>query len=213
MKSLRFLLLLLTVGLFSQLQAQTLKDVFNNADAGLFYYGIDFSKVKIIDDANANANDIIDRQFDGVNDLVVNEPKKYDIKGAFNKNNVDHDLSYVSKKNEKADAKQLLSTTTTDFQRFTEKDIEAAVKGLTVGSQSGVGLLFVAEAISKSKKSMAVWVTLFDIKTKKVLMTDRIEGKLGMAFSFRNYLGTGIADIIKTIEKKKFKEWKAKYGG
>jgi len=213
MKSLRFLLLLLTVGLFSQLQAQTLKDVFNNADASLFYYGIDFSKVKIIDDANANANDIIDRQFDGINDLVVNEPKKYDLKGAFNKNNVDHDLSYISKKNAKTDAKQLLSTTTTDFQRFTEKDIEAAVKGFTVGSQSGVGLLFVAEAVAKSKKSMAIWVALFDIKTKKVLLTERFEAKFGMGFSFRNKWAASIADVIETIEKKKFKEWKAKYGG
>lgn len=60
---------------------------------------------------------------------------------------------------------------------------------------------------------MAIWVTFFDIKSKKVLHTERIEGKLSTAFSFRNYIGTAFKSVIDQIDKKKYKEWKAKYAG
>ena len=208
-----FAALLGTLLLSTGAGAQTIKDVFANEETPLFYYGIDFTKFRLIDDATANAEDIVDRQFDGINDLIVNEPKKYDLAGAFRRSTINHDLSYVSKKNEKADVNALKSTTTDDFARLTEKDIEATVKGMTTGNQKGVGLLFVAEAASKSKKAMAVWVTFFDIKTKKVLHTERIEGKLSMAFPFRNQMGTAIKSVIDQVDKKKYKEWKAKYAG
>ena len=74
-----------------------------------------------------------------------------------------------------------------------------------------MGLLFVVEAMSKSEKAAAVWVTLIDIKSKKVLMTERIESKTSMAFGFRNYWASSIKNLIETIEKKKYKEWKGKY--
>ncbi len=206
-------LLLAVMGLSLWLPAQSLKDVFGNADAPIFYYGIDFTKVKLIDDAAANAEDIVDRQFNGINDVVVNEPKKYDLAGAFRKSSMDHDLSYIRKRNEKTDPRQLHSTTTTDFERLAEKDIDAAVKALGPGNQQGTGLLFVAEAVSKSRKAMAIWVALFDIKTKKVLLAERLEAKMGMGFTFRNQWASCIKSAIEMIDKKKYKEWKAKYAG
>ena len=49
--------------------------------------------------------------------------------------------------------------------------------------------------------------------SRKLLMTERMEGKTGMAFGFRNFWANPIRHIIEDIEKKKFSEWKAKYGG
>ena len=43
--------------------------------------------------------------------------------------------------------------------------------------KKGIGILFVMEAMSKREKAAAIWVTLIDMKTKKVLLTERIEGK------------------------------------
>jgi len=65
--------------------------------------------------------------------------------------------------------------------------------------------------MSKSAKAMAVWVTMFDPKTRKVLMTERMEGKPG-GFGFRNYWSAAIRDVIIDIKKKKYSEWKTKYG-
>lgn len=192
---------------------QSMKDVFASSETPIFYYGIDFTKAKLIDDAAANAMDIRDRQFDGINDVVVNEPKKYDFVGAFHKSNVDHDLSFVHARNSKVNAEEIKSTNTSDFTRLKKTDIETLVKGFDFGTKNkAIGLLFIVEGMSKSAKAASVWVTFVDVKTQKVLHTERIEGKAG-GFGFRNYYAAAIKNVLDQIEKKKYKEWKSQYGG
>lgn len=188
-----------------------LKDIFANKETPLLYYGIDFTNIKVIDDAAINAEDVVSRQFNGINDVVVNEPKKYTIADAFRKSQVDHDLSFVSERNKTVDPKKLNSTTASDFERLTQKDIEATVAKLKTGNNTGVGLILVAEALNKGKKAMAVWVTFIDSKTKKVLYTERMEAKMSTAFSLRNQWASCIKNLIDDIDKKKFKEWKKKF--
>jgi hypothetical protein len=206
-----FIALFIFSGIKNTVFAQTAKDVFTNSETQILYLGIDFTKAKLIDDANANAIDIRDRQYAGINDLIVTESKKYDLKDAFHKSYVDHDLGPVAKRNEKINAEDIKSTNTSDFHRLQESDIQSLVSGFDFGDKKGVGLLFVMEAMNKSGKSAAIWVTLVDMKAKKVLMTERLEGKTGMSFGFRDYWATPVKEIIKDIEKKKYNEWKLKY--
>ncbi|HVM88387.1 MAG TPA: hypothetical protein VMT76_09370 [Puia sp.] len=190
--------------------AQTLKDVFTNSASQVLYLGIDFTKFKVIDEPTANATDIRERQYAGINDLIINEAKKYDLKSAFQRNEMDHDISFVAERNSKANIADIVSTNTADYHRLKDSDIESLVKGFSFGGKKGIGLLFVAEAMSKSEKSIAVWVTLIDMGSRKILMTERLEGKLA-GFGFRNYVGGGIKSVIDQIEKKKYKEWKGKF--
>ncbi|MBC7887771.1 MAG: hypothetical protein H7Z13_07760 [Ferruginibacter sp.] len=193
-----------------QLAAQSLKDVFNSSETGVFYLGVDFTLARLID-ATETASDIRDRSFPAINDLIVNEPKKYDLAGAFHKSNIDHDLAPVAKRNAKINAEAIKSTSSTDYDRLKEEDISKLVKGFDFGGKKGVGLLFVVDGMSKAKKGAGIWVTLIDMGAKKVLMTERLEGK-AMGFGFRNYWAGSIKDVIEDIDKKKYKEWKAKYG-
>lgn len=213
MKRMMMLVLLAALTGFAVNAQASLKDVFANKETPLFYYGIDFTHIKVIDDAAINAEDVVSRQFNGINDVVVNEPKKYTIAEAFRKTKVDHDLAFVSDRNKTVDPKQLNSTTASDFERLTQKDIEATVAKLKTGNNTGVGLVLVAEALSKGKKAMAVWVTFIDSKTKKVLYTERMEAKMSTAFSLRNQWASCIKNLIDDIDKKKFKEWKKKFAG
>lgn len=208
MKSqLLLLLMALTFGL--TVKAQTLSEVLNNTEKPIFYYGIDFTKARLMGDPNANPRDIVERQFAGINALIINEYKKYDVAKAFRRTELANDLSYTDKRNEKADPDQLLSTNSDDFTRLGEKDIQTLISGFNGGSKTGTGLVFVVEGMSKTKKALSLWVTLFDIKSKKVLMTKRMEGALGSGFSFRNYWATGFKKIIDQIEKSEYKKWKS----
>jgi hypothetical protein len=191
--------------------SQTLKEFFGSSETPAMYLGIDFTKARLIDDATANQMDIRDRLFASINDLVVNEVKKFDLNKVFHKTNVDHDLGLVAKRNLKVDAEQIKSTNTSDFRRLKEEDITALVKGFDFADKKGVGILFVMEAMSKSAKAAAIWVTFVDIKSKKVLLTERIESKTGMAIGFRNYWASAIKNLLDTIEDKKYSEWKSKY--
>src|SRR5580698_1195570 len=104
-----FVAILLFCGTTQPLFAQTLKDVFSNSETQVLYLGIDFTKAKLIDDATANVSDIRERQYAGINELVINEAKKYDLKGAFHKSSIDHDLGMVTKRNEKINTEEILS--------------------------------------------------------------------------------------------------------
>jgi len=190
--------------------SQTLKDFFNG-DATALYLGIDFTKAKLIDDPKSDASDIVDRQFEGINQLIITESKKFDLNAAFHKPNIDHDLGAVTKRNEKVDANQLMSTNTGDFHRLKEDDVSNIAKGFDYGDKKGIGILFVMEAMSKSGKAAAIWVTFIDMKAKKVLLTERMEEKIGMAIGFRNLWASAIKKLLDEIEGDKVKEWKKKY--
>ena len=83
------------------LPAQTLKDVFTSSETSIFYLGIDYTLARLIDDASASPIEVRDLYFPAINDVVVNEPKKYDLQKAFNKTNIEHDLGLVAKRNNK----------------------------------------------------------------------------------------------------------------
>lgn len=191
--------------------SQNLKDVFTNSESPIFYLGIDFSKARLLD--SGNPDDIRNHLYGSINELIINEPKKYDLKEAFHKSNIDHDLGPVSAKNEKANINEIISTNSADFNRFKENDIASMVKALDLSGKKGIGLLFVMEAMRKSDKKgdAAIWVTLIDMGTKKVLMTERIESKASTAIGFRNYWASAIRNLIDIIHKKKYDEWKSKY--
>ena len=57
--------------------AQTAKDVFTNSETQILYLGIDFTKVKVIDELTVSEFDLRDKYFPGINDVVVNTPKKF----------------------------------------------------------------------------------------------------------------------------------------
>jgi len=207
-----FLMSFIFIGVLTQpVFSQTLKEVFSSSETPLLYLGIDFTKARLIDDAVANEIDVRDRQFAGINDVIISEPKKYDLNSAFHKSNVDHDLGPVGKRNLKADAGQIKSTNTSDFHRLKEEDIVSLVKGFEFPDKKGVGVLFVMEAMNKSGKAAAIWVTFIDTKAKKVLLTERIESSTKGGFSFRNLWASSIKNLLDTIEDKKYKEWKNKY--
>jgi len=211
LKASLFLSFMLFVVLAQPAFSQTLKDFFNSDATTALYLGIDFTKARLIDDPKSEATEIRDRQFDGINQLVVTETKKFDLNAAFHKSNIDHDLGSVNKRNEKADAAQLMSTNTSDFHRLKEEDINSLVKGFDFGDKKGIGILFVMEAMSKSGKAAAIWVTFVDMKARKVLLTERMEEKIGMAIGFRNTWASAIKKLLDEIEGDKYKEWKKKF--
>jgi hypothetical protein len=194
------------------LQAQTLKDFFSSGSAPTMYLGIDFTRNKVIDDPSESGSEIVERYYESINSLILTESKKYDIKGAFHQSNMDHDLGLVNARNEKINSQDVKSSLSSDSHRLTADSISRVVSGYDFGTKTGIGILFVSEAFDKTDKFAALWVTLVDMKTKKVLLTQRVEGKTGAGFGFRNFWAAAIHNVLETVEKSKYKEWKSQYG-
>jgi len=198
-------------GNFKNVSAQTLKEFFATSEVSLTYLGIDFTKAKLINYPNPDPMDIRNRLYNSINDVVINEPKKYDIAGAFHKSTVTSDLSAVKERNAKINAEDIVSTNTADFSRLKDADITSAVKALNFSAKKGIGLLFVMEAMRKDDKKgdAAVWAVLLDLSSKKVLISERLEVKAN-GFGFRNYWASTIKEALDEISDKKYKEWKKK---
>lgn len=195
--------------------SQTIKDFFNDKGVSLTYLGIDYYYNRLINDPGGNTSDIKSRLYASMNDVVVNEMEKnYKIADAFSRSSsVTADISAVTARNEKVDAKDIASSNEGDFSRLTEADIASEIKALSLKDKSGIGLVFVMEGMKKVEKKSygSVWVVLIDMKTKKVLMAERMEQEPA-GFGFRNYWVSIIKKSLVEIDKKKYKSWKDKYG-
>ncbi len=194
--------------------SQTIKDFFNNNSTPLTYLGIDYTKNKLINDPGGNATDIKGRLYNSMNDVVVNEMgKNYKIAEAFDRGaGINSEINAVTERNEKINASDIMSSNAADFNRLSETDIAGCVKALGLKGKEGIGLVFIMEGMKKEEKKSygAVWVTLLDMKSKKVLMTERMEQEAA-GFGFRNFWVSIIKRSIIEIDKKKYKAWKDKY--
>ena len=195
--------------------SQTLKDFFSNPSTQLTYLGIDYTKNLLIKNPSINTSDIKGRLYNNMNQLVLDEQgsKNYDIGSAFNrKNTINIDISAVTLNNEKIDSLNIVSTRKSDFKRLKEADIKNCVEALHLENKEGIGLVFIMEGMKKvnGKGYGSVWITLIDMKTKTVLMTERMERE-AEGFGFRNYWVSVIRKTIIEIDWSKYKEWKRKY--
>lgn len=206
----------LLFGSNTQLFSQTIKDFFADKGTELTYLGIDYYQNRLINNAGISASEMKSRYYTGMNEVVVNEMEKnYKIGEAFSRDgSVSVDIAAVTARNEKADVKDIESSKEGDFNRLTEADIASEVKALNLGDKSGIGLVFIMEGMRKDEKKGygSVWATLIDMKTKSVLITERMEQEAA-GFSIRNYWVSVIKKSIVEIDKKAYKSWKKKYGG
>lgn len=186
--------------------AQTIQDVFK-AETNLTWLGIDFSGVKILGHTDIEVEDFANRQFAGINELVLNEPKKFDLPKAFHKATVTTDLSIVKAKNKGLDPDKIKSANDADRTRFTNATIEKMVKGYDFGGKKGVGVVILMESMSKTAERSSMYITFINMSNGKVIHTERIEEKVG-GFGLRNYYAKSIYEMLKDIEKSKYKDWK-----
>ena len=205
-----FAIMLMTGFLFSSsLIAQSAKEIFNSPETPITYLGIDFTQARLIGDAAAVAPDLKDRHFPGINQVVVNEPKKYDLAKAFKRESIATDITVTESVNATIEADKIKSSNKADESRLNATDIQKVVNNYKLDGKKGVGLVFIMEGLSKTAEKGSMYVTFIDMATKKVLFTERMTGKAG-GFGYKNYWVKPVYEVLKDIEKSKYKEWKTK---
>lgn len=200
------LFMILLVSPFA-LRAQTLKEFFNSSEVPLVYLGVDFTHARVLNDVTANAMDIRDRQYAGINQVILNEPKKYDFQKAFNKTNVTNDINQAVEKSKKVDAEKIVQSGA-DELHLKPADISAIVKTYNFSGKKGIGVMFIMETMNKTSAQASLYVALIELPSGKVLLTERFTEKAG-GIGFRNYWTKTIWGALDDIKKEKYKEWKA----
>jgi hypothetical protein len=193
-KTLSFLFLYLVSAI--QLFSQSRDEVYNKTE--MVWYGLDFTKAKMIgSEGFENPLEVKNKYFGGWNYLVLNEPEKFDLKKAFGKQEITKDLTVVEKKNAAVNATDLVINKDYSFEK---SEVSKIIKSYKTDQKKGLGLVFIVESFNKFQEKGTVYVTFFDIATKKVLLTEKVSGK-AFGFGIRNHWGGAINNIIKQSEK------------
>ncbi len=202
-----FCLLLILWGAFSSnpMAAQSKADVFATTTP-ITWLGVDFSDMRFLGLLDVEASQL-DDYAKSINSVIVQEPKKYDFTTTFDKQSVTPDLKYIEKLNAAMNTDKVVSSDAKDFDRYSKETISATVKSYNL-KESGIGLVFIVEALSKTDEKSAIWVTFVDMKSGTVLLTERVIGKPA-GFGFRNYWAGSIYSCLKQIKSKLYKEWKS----
>jgi hypothetical protein len=177
------------------LQAQNRERI--EAAPSFTWYGLDFTQARMVG-SDADFSDrakIVSSFFDQWNQLILNEPEKYNLEATFNKR-ITNDIATASQRNAGVDYLKLLADKPNTVSREEISNVVKNYKG-----DEGIGLLFVIENFDKPAVKVRFWVVLFDVKTHEVLMAKQTENKLGGGIGFRNYWASGIYAGFKNIKK------------
>jgi len=181
--------------------AQKLKNFLENKDSSFLWLGVDFTQAKLIGDAAAKTHDIVDHEFTALNQVIVNEQKKYDVPGAFHREKYNTSITLVNKRNEAINGENMKSDESADFERLKPEDITKVVKSYDFTGKHGIGVMIVMEGMSKTSKSASMWVTVIDLDRKNVLMTERYIGKgQKWSFAWRNYWLATIKSVLDDVD-------------
>jgi hypothetical protein len=201
-----FLILFLTFFAASYAQ-NTVSDIFTKKE--VVWYGFDFTNIKMIGPSGFNnPEDIVKTFFSAWNQIIFDEPQKFNIMKLMKMKNVKYSLSMLKERNSKVDPSQLVIDNDYSINR---DQIDEIVKSYNPPEQKGIGLVFIMESFNQKEKKGNIWVTFFDIPTKTVLLTERMTGEAGGSAEFRNYWIRSVYNVLLTINNTRFKEWESQY--
>jgi hypothetical protein len=181
--------------------AQTLKNFLDSKDSSFTWLGVDFTQAKLIGDAAAKTDVVVEHDLTSLNQAIVNEQKKYDVPGTLHKDKYNTSIGLVNKRNESLNKDGLKSDDSVDFERLKADDIVKVAKSYDFSGKHGIGVLLVMEAMSRTNKNAAMWLTIVDMDKKHVLLTERYVGKAQkFTIGFRNLWLSTIKDVLGNIE-------------
>ncbi len=182
------------------------KDVF--VQRTMVFAGLDFTRTKFVGNDLEDVAEIKDKYFREWNDVLNEEKQKFNISGFFHKSNVIYDFASSFSRNEWRSTRNMHS----NYQAptFSRSSIQNLLYNVSLNSKHGIGLILIVESFDKDRGTASVWVTLFDLASKKILIADRMSGAPG-GNGMRNYWINAIYDILVQVDRGRYQSWEKTY--
>jgi len=207
MKRFIFIILFFT-GIGMSANAQTAKDIFTAKQ--IVWFGLDYSQVKLLGSIGFNdVQRVKDFYFDAWNQVILTESKKYDLRYFLRKPDVVNDLSVVKEKNKLPEESNLLTDDPAKKTILTPEKIQSIISSYSPSEKEGIGVVFLIGNLDRINEVTNIYVTFFNIGSKKVLLTEELTGKAG-GVGFRNYWLGSIYNVMKEM-KSRYSKWQEQY--
>jgi len=164
-------------------------------DGNLFFFGVDFSAVKIF--GAKESNDQFEIAFTGINELMVAEQNKFDFGELANRPVANypvpaHERNTVISWDD-------IRTSNPAPQKLS---IQEMVKSYNLPPKKGKGIVLIAWVLNKPKAEATYEFVIFDIQTKKILFNVETTADAGGA-GLRNYWANTVYQVVKNKKLKK----------
>ena len=184
---------------------QTKEEIFRK-ETPITWLGIDFSEARYIGDPGTVDAREMKGLFDKINQLILAEPDKYNLRKTFNKSYITPNLSIVNALNAGIDESKLLSADLNDNTRINADMVQSMVSRYKFENINGMALVFIMEAMNKNTSQASMWVTFINTSNNQVIHTARLSGKSG-GFGFRNHWAGAVHKVLELIRNKQYKAW------
>ncbi|MDR1202189.1 MAG: hypothetical protein LBL58_11270 [Tannerellaceae bacterium] len=191
MKKTVLLLFAACVSLVTYAQQKDLKEI-----GELTFFGIDFSLAKVYGATETPHEFLV--AFEGINDLLRKEEKKYNPAKLFGKENIVTVLSMaydlineINENDIKVDRNDYI---------LTWGDIEQQVRSYNTGDETGYGAILIAGLLDKGKKQATYDIVVFNIETREIIVDKKIIAKAG-GLGLRNYWAASVYKAMKKTIK------------
>jgi hypothetical protein len=160
------------------------------SDKTMSFFGVDFTKAKMVGAGFENSEDLKNK-IAAWNALFKAEADKYDLYKPLRKDKIDFDFTEAEKRNGGINTAGMVSQST---YTITPDQAEAVAKNYGAG-KTGLGCVFVVESFNKTQESGSIYVVFFDVASKKIILTRKMEEKPG-GFGLKNYWAKVIKSTI-----------------
>ncbi len=168
----------------------------------LFYYGVDFSHIRISDASKISKRFEYRRVYPGswITFLERETIRNNWVQRALRKD------SFYYKQNE---IMSVSLNMVNDFiiaqdYSFPLDTIKSAIKQYHLNEKAGLGLVLLPENFNKEQEQAWMWVVFFDIQTREVLWATEVSGNCGH-MGYTAHWGSGIVDGFKKFIRKKYR--------
>lgn len=192
----KIVLFLICCSVQISLFAQTIPAMsFEIPDGEVFFYGVDFSEVKIV--GAKETDDKFKTAFARINQLIVTELNKFDFKN----------LVGVPVSNYTIPAQQKTETMSWQGIRTSnllpqKNSIENMVTSYDLPHEQGKGIVLIAWVLNKNKNMATYELVVFDIRTREILFNEEVEAEAG-GFGLRNFWANSVFNVIRNRKLKK----------
>ncbi len=167
----------------------------------ILWLGLDFTEARFESKYDfGTPEELTGKYVAGWNQVILQEPEKFDLETLFGFEKVDKDIGIALKRNDKLDKEKIfLGLGEINDYSLNEEIIQKIVSGYDL-EYDGYALLFIVESYSKTAVNGNIWVTYFHVPTKKVIQTKKMSGK-PKGFGIRNYWTGSVFEIMRACSE------------